>query len=96
MVELLLADDEPEVTHTPEIAAEVASPDKVADVIARYFAESEVGHKANVSTLGAMLMKQFPGISENWAGYPTLSQLLRRGCLLKVGQVENRTLAWKE
>lgn len=72
------------------------SPEKVADAVNRYFIESEPGHRANVSTLGHLLAKQFPGISEDWAGQRSLSQLLKKVCKLKVEQVENRTLAWRE
>lgn len=61
-----------------------------------YFAESEPGHKANVSSLGHLLTKQFPGIAEDWAGQRSLSQLLKKVCRLNVDQVENKTLAWKE
>jgi hypothetical protein len=73
-----------------------ATPEKVADMVERYFAESEQGHRVNVSTLGHMLGKQFPGIADGWIGHPSLSQLLKKVCRLKVENVENRTLAWKE
>jgi hypothetical protein len=69
---------------------------KVVDTVNRYFAESEAGHRVNVATLGHMLTKEFPGISDNWVGQRSLSQLLKKVCGLKVEQVENRTSAWKE
>jgi hypothetical protein len=72
------------------------TPEKVADAVNRYFAESEPSHRANVSSLGHMLAKQFPGIATDWAGQKSLSQLLKKVCKLKVEQVENKTLAWKE
>ena len=80
----------------PAIGAAQPTPEKVADAVNRYFAESEPGHRANVSSLGHMLAKQFPGISGDWVGQRSLSQLLKKICKLKVDQVENKTLAWKE
>lgn len=98
MLEILEQDDE--VTAAKPVAASLSSdqatPEKVADVIGRYFAESEKGHRVNVATLGHMLIKQFPGISDEWIGHPSLSQLLKKVCRLKVENIENRTLAWKE
>lgn len=87
-------DDEDEAAQT--IVTAQPTPQKVVDAVNRYFAESEPGHRANVSTLGHMLAKQFPGIAENWAGQPSLSQLLKKYCKLRVEKVENKTLAWPE
>lgn len=97
LLEILEHDDEVEETETtPVRGGAPLTPEKIADAVARYFAESETGHRANVSTLGHMLAKQFPGITKDWAGQKSLSQLLRKVCKLKVETVENRTLAWKE
>lgn len=93
LLEILQNDEE--VSEAASVSSQ-ATPEKVADAIARYFAESEPGHRANVSTLGHLLAKQFPGISADWAGQRSLSQLLKKVCKLKVEQVESRTLAWKE
>ena len=82
-----------DLRRNPEQSAE---PRKVADVVNRYFAESEKGHRANVATLGNMLRIQFPGISDGWIGHSSLSQLLKKVCQLKIENIENRTLAWKE
>jgi len=95
MLDLLLGDEEEPIVSAPAAEAKV-NPDRVKDVIARYFAESEPGHRANVSTLGHMLMNQFPEIQKGWAGHSSLSQLLKRLCGLSVEQVENRTWAWKD
>jgi hypothetical protein len=43
-----------------------------------------------------MLMREFPGISQDWLGYRSLSQMLKKNCLLKVEKVGDRTLAWRE
>jgi hypothetical protein len=99
LLELLEQEEESdgeETTPAPSIASTQATPDKVLDAVNQYFAESEPGHRANVSTLGHMLAKQFPGISDGWVGQRSLSQLLKKVCKLKVEQAENRTLAWKE
>jgi hypothetical protein len=97
----LLQEEEPEEKQSvaakgPEIVQDRATPERVADAVERYFAESEPGHRANVPTLGHMLMREFPGISKNWVGYPSLSQLLKKKCSLKVEKVGDRTLAWRE
>jgi uncharacterized LabA/DUF88 family protein len=94
----LLQEEEPEEKPSvaPEIIQDRASPEKVADAVERYFAESGPDHKANVPTLGNMLIREFPGIAKDWVGYPSLSQFLKRKCLLKVEKVGDRTLAWKE
>ncbi|MGY2990318.1 hypothetical protein ACVI1K_007665 [Bradyrhizobium sp. USDA 4508] len=76
----------------PSIASTQVTPEKVVDAVNRYFAESEPGHRVNVSTLGHILGKEFPGISDNWVGQRSLSQLLKKVCKLKVEQIENRTL----
>jgi hypothetical protein len=99
LLEILEREDEVsdgETTPAPSITSAQATPEKVADTVSRYFAESEAGHRVNVATLGHMLAKEFPGISDNWVGQRSLSQLLKKVCKLKVEQVENRTLAWKE
>ncbi|MBB4395081.1 NYN domain-containing protein [Bradyrhizobium sp. ERR14] len=99
LLEILEQDDEPageEVSAAPAISSAQATPEKVLDVINQYFAESEPGHRVNVATLGHMLIKQFPGIAPGWLGSPSLSQLLKKVCKLKVEPIENRTLAWKE
>jgi hypothetical protein len=98
MLELLTQDDEQESSAqpAPEIVKDQITPDRVKDAVARYFAESESGHKANVPTLGHMLMSQFPGIQNGWMGHPSLSQMLKRVCLLKVDRIDERTVAWKE
>lgn len=99
MLEILEQEDDEVITAnavSSGVPSDQASPDKVADAITRYFAESEKGHKVNVSTLGHVLMKQFPGISNGWLGHSSLSQLLKKVCQLKVEQNENRALAWKE
>jgi hypothetical protein len=96
MLDLLLGDDEePDVTLPTPIAAQ-ANPDRVKDVVARYFAESEPGHRANVSTIGHMLVREFPGIQKDWSGYSSLSQMLKKLCGLNVEKGETHTWAWKE
>jgi len=96
MLEIL----EPDTGVTAETSAGIPSnqpsPEKIADVVDRYFAESGKGHRANVATLGHMLSKQFPGISNGWIGHSSLSHLLKKVCRLKVENTENRNLAWKE
>jgi len=94
MLDLLLGDDESVIS--PPIADARANPDRVKDAVARYFAESGPGHKAHVSTLGHMLMDQFPGVQNGWVGHNSLSHLLRKLCGLNVEIVESRTVAWKE
>ena len=96
MLEILEHDDGAIAEASTGIPSGMPTPEKVADVVDRYFAESEKEHRANVATLGHMLSKQFPGISDGWIGHPSLSQLLRKVCGLKVENIENRTLAWKE
>ncbi len=96
MLEILEHDDEATAETSTGILSDQPTPEKVADVVDRYFAESEQGHRVNVATLGHMLSKQFPGISDEWIGHPSLSQLLKKVCRLKVENIENRTLAWKE
>lgn len=96
MLEILEHDDKAIADASTGIPSDQPTPQKVADVVDRYFAESEQGHRANVATLGHMLNKQFPGISDGWIGHLSLSQLLRKVCRLKVENTENRTLAWKE
>ena len=95
MLDLLQEEDE-QPESVPHVPVGEATPDRVRDAVARYFAESEPGHKANVATLGHMLIAQFPNIEKGWVGFPSLSQLLRKACGLTVQKVENRTLAWKE
>ena len=80
----------------PIIVQDHATPEKVAARVERYFAESGIEHRANVSALGSMLNREFDGLSKNWLNYKTLSLLLRQLCGLKVEQIEGRTLAWKE
>ena len=96
MLNLLEADEGPEAVpaQQPVIVGGV-TPEKIKHTVDRYFSESEPGHKANVATLGNLLIKQFPGIEDGWANHASLSQLLRRVCLLEVQRVENRTLASK-
>jgi hypothetical protein len=96
MLKLLEAEEEPEAVpaQQPVIVGEV-TPEKIKHTVDRYFAESEPGHKANVATLGHLLIKQFPGIENGWANHASPSQLLRKTCLLDVQRVENRTLASK-
>lgn len=96
MLDLLLEDDETPTVTPPTKTVTQANPERVKDVVARYFAESLPGHKANVSTLGHMLMGEFPEIQKGWAGYNSLSQLLKKLCGLNVEQVENRTWASKQ
>ena len=99
LLELLEHDDEEigkDNAPAPSIAGIQLTPEKVADAVNRYFAESEPGHRANISTLGHMLAKEFPGIPEGWAGQRSLSQLLKKVCKLKVEKVENKTVAWQE
>jgi hypothetical protein len=73
------------------------SPERVSDVVKRYFAESAPGYKAQVSSIGNVLMNEFGStIGEGWLGYHSLSQLLKRLCRLQVERVDNRTLAWIE
>lgn len=95
MLNLLQEDEEPEVAPVQPVIIGEATPEKIKHTVDRYFAESEPGHKANVATLGHLLIKQFPGIEKGWANHPSLSQLLRKVCLLDVKKVENRTLASK-
>jgi hypothetical protein len=71
-----LQNDE-EVGEAASVSSQ-ATPEKVANAIARYFAESEPGHRANVSTLGH-LAKQFPGISADWAGQRSLEPAFEKG-----------------
>ncbi|EAQ33466.1 hypothetical protein NB311A_09801 [Nitrobacter sp. Nb-311A] len=97
MLEILEQKDEE--TKTPVstgVPSGQATPDKVADAVERYFAESEKGHRANVATLAHMLNKQFPGISDGWIEHPSLSQLLKKICKLRVENIDGRTLAWEE
>jgi NYN domain len=99
MLEILEHDDEEPTAESPAstgIPSGQPTPEKVADTVERYYAESEQGHRANVATLGHMLNKQFPGISDGWIGHPSLSQLLRKVCKLKVENIEGRTMAWKD
>ncbi len=98
MLEILEHVDEvtAETAIATNLSLDQATPEKIADVVGRYFAESEKDHKVNVSTLGHMLIKQFPGLSEGWIGHASLSQLLKKVCRLKVENIDNRTLAWKE
>jgi hypothetical protein len=97
MLDLLLGDDEEEEPVISPVTVDAkANPDRVKDAVARYFAESEPGHRANLSSLGQMLMKQFPEIQKGWAGYNSLSQMLKKLCGLSVETIENRTVAWKE
>jgi hypothetical protein len=99
LLEILEHDDDEvsaEQPATPSIPSDQPTAEKIADAIARYFAESEEGHRVNVASLGHLLMRQFPGISDGWVGHSSLSQLLKKVCKLRVEQVENRTLAWKE
>lgn len=97
LLELLEAEENENVEEpSPEVATEKANPAKVKAAIDRYFAESEAGHRANVASLGHLLMSQFPGIQQGWMGNTSLSQLLKKVCALKVEKSENRTLAWKE
>ncbi len=96
MLNLLREDEEPEEAAPAQtVIIGEATPEKIKHTVDRYFAESEPDHKANVATLGHLLIKQFPGIEKGWANHPSLSQLLRKVCLLNVQKVENRTLAWK-
>jgi hypothetical protein len=96
MLDLLDAEEEENEQPSPEVATEKANPTKVKAAIDRYFAESEAGHRANVASLGHLLMSQFPGIQQGWMGNASLSQLLKKVCALKVEKSESRTLAWKE
>ena len=98
LIDLLSGEDEDEEERViaPVIVDTKGHPDRIKEFIARYFAESEPGHKATVSTLGKMLVTQFPDISNGWGGYNSLSQLLKRLCGLSVEKVENRTVAWRE
>jgi hypothetical protein len=96
LLEILEHDDEVSAEASTGIPSAQPTPEKVADIVDRYFAESIQGHRANVATLGHMLNKQFPGISDGWIGHSSLSQLLKKVCQLKVENIENRTLAWKE
>jgi hypothetical protein len=96
MLEILGPDTGTTAATVAGIPSNQPSPEKVADVVNRYFAESGKGHRANVATLGHMLSKQFPGISNGWVGHSSLSQLLKKVCGLKVENTENRNLAWKE
>ena len=96
MLEILEHDDGAVAEASTGIPSGLPTPEKVADVVDRYFAESEEGHRANVATLGNMLQKQFPGISDGWIGHTSLSQLLKKVCRLKVENTENRNMAWKE
>ena len=96
MLEILEHDNEVIAEVSTGIPSNQPTPEKVAGIVDRYFAESEKGHRANVATLGNMLRKQFPGIADGWIGHPSLSQLLKKVCQLKVENIENRTLAWKE
>lgn len=95
LLEILEQDDEQEAEAAPTIGAAL-TPEQIEDAVVRYFAESEPGHRANVSTLGHMLARQFPRITGDWAGQKSLSQLLKKVCKLKVEKIDNRTLAWKE
>jgi NYN domain len=95
LLDLLLEDEEEHAVSAVTVEAK-ASPERVKDAVARYFAESEPGLKVNVSTLGKLLVSQFPTIDKDWGGHASLSQLLKRGCGLNVEKFENRTLAWKE
>lgn len=70
------------------------SPTRVADIVHRYFNESGPDHEAHVSSIGHMLTKEFgAGISDDWLGYKTLSQLLKRLCNLDLRTEGTRTYA---
>ena len=100
LIELLLEDPQEQegttIAANNPVLKEDATPSRVAEAVRRYFSESEPGHQASVSALGRMLEDKFPGIGADWTGYASLSQLLRKGCGLRVEQVGNRTLAWRE
>jgi hypothetical protein len=73
------------------------TPERVADFVKRYFAESGSDYKAPVMSILNMLKVKFgPEIANGWLGYPSASQMLRKVCGLQVHKVENRTLAWVE
>jgi hypothetical protein len=100
MLEILAGEEDhsqqAEETGTIEMVQDQPTSEKVKDIIDGYFAESEQGHKANVSTLGHLLRRRFPDLSNDWLGHTSLSQLLRRICSLKVEMVGTRTLASRQ
>jgi hypothetical protein len=70
------------------------SPTRVTDTVHRYFKESGPGHEAHVSSIGHMLIGEFgQSIADDWLGYKTLSQLLKRLCNLELRTEGTRTYA---
>ena len=101
LIELLKGQDEEAIAQgkpaAPMVSMPPITPNRVADAVHRYFSESETGHKAHVASIGNMLRDQFgKDISEDWVGFNSLGQLLKKLCNLHVETINNRPVAWRE